>query len=50
MEKNIFVGELEMENRSPKDIARDAALKINDIVNGLIEEQNQKKREEKQDE
>ena len=50
MEKNIFVVEVDMDHRAPEDIARDAALKINDIVNNLIEKQNQTRQEEKQDE
>ena len=39
-----------MDHRAPEDIVRDAALKINDIVNNLIEEQNQKRQEGKLDE
>lgn len=50
MDKNIFVVEVDMDHRAPEDIARDAALKINDIVNNLIEKQNQKRQEGKLDE
>ena len=42
---NVYVVNLDMDNRTPEDIARDAANKINDIVNGLIVEQNAKKEE-----
>lgn len=48
MNKNIFVVGLDMDNRTPEDIGREAALKVNDIVEGLIKEKEQK--EEKSDE
>ena len=36
MDKNIFVVEVDMDHRAPEDIARDAALKINDIVTEIL--------------
>lgn len=43
--KNIHIIEVDMENRTPEEIARDAALHIADLFDELIEE---KKRNEKQ--
>ena len=43
--KNIYVVGLDMDNRSPEDIGREAALKINEIVEGLITERDAKKNE-----
>ena len=45
MNKNIYVVGLDMDNRSPEDIGREAALKINEIVEGLITERDAKKNE-----
>jgi uncharacterized protein YwlG (UPF0340 family) len=50
MKENIFVIGLDMDNKTPEAIGREAALKINDVINGLIEEQNKKKQEDNQDE
>ena len=43
--KNIYVVGLDMDNRSPEDLGREAALKINEIVEGLITERDAKKNE-----
>lgn len=45
--KNIHVIKVDMEDRSPEDIARDAALQIVALFDCLVEEQ--KKMHEKQD-
>ena len=37
--KNIHVIEVDMENKPPEDIARDAALQIAALFNHLMEEQ-----------
>ena len=39
VKKNIFVIGLDMENRSPEEIAKDAALQIAAITDRLIEKQ-----------
>ena len=39
VKKNIFVIGLDMENRSPEEIAKDAALQIATITDRLIEKQ-----------
>ena len=39
---NIFVIDVDMENRSPEDIARDAALQINALFDRLIKEKKEK--------
>ncbi|SDL76623.1 hypothetical protein SAMN04487833_1314 [Sarcina sp. DSM 11001] len=38
----LFAVEVDMENRSPEDIARDAALQINALFDRLIKEQEEK--------
>ena len=45
MNKNIFVVGLDMDNRTPEDIGREAALKINEIVENLIAERDGKQEE-----
>lgn len=39
---NIFVVDVDMENRSPEDIARDAAMQINALFDRLVKEQKEK--------
>ena len=39
VKKNIFVIGLDMENRSPEEIAKDAALRIAAITDRLVEKQ-----------
>ena len=49
---NIFVIGLDMENRSPEEIAKDAALQIAAITDSLIEKQKaetKSRKEEQQD-
>ena len=41
----LFAVEVDMENRSPEDIARDAALQIGELFDSLIKEQKKKERE-----
>ncbi len=38
----LFAVEVDMENRSPENIARDAALQINALFDRLIKEQKEK--------
>ena len=38
-QKNVYVVELDMKNKSVKDIAREAALQIIGITDGLLEQQ-----------
>lgn len=38
----LFAVEINMENRSAEDIARDAVLQINDLFERLIKEQEEK--------
>ena len=40
-QKNVYVIELDMKNKSVEDIAREAALQIAGITDALVEEQNQ---------
>lgn len=47
MKDNIFVIGVDMENRSPKEIARDAALQIIEITDRLVEKQNIEKERKK---
>lgn len=37
-ESNLYVIEVDMENRSPEDIAKDAALQIIEFVDRLVDE------------
>ena len=39
---NLFVIDVDMENRSPEDIARDAVMQINGLFDRLIKEQEEK--------
>ena len=39
---SIFVVDVDMENRSPEDIARNAALQINSLFERLVKEQQNK--------
>ena len=39
---NLFVVDVDMENRSPEDIARDAAMQINALFDRLVKEQKEK--------
>ncbi|MDO4650704.1 MAG: hypothetical protein Q4B26_18870 [Eubacteriales bacterium] len=41
--KNIHVIKVDMENRPPEDIARDAALQIAALFDHLVEEQQKQK-------
>ena len=38
----LFAVEVDMENRSPEDIAKDAALQIGELFDRLVKEQNEK--------
>ena len=42
---NIFVLNLSMENQTPEEIAREAALKIIEITDNLIEQQKERRKE-----
>ena len=41
-ESNRFAVEVDMENRSPEEIARDAVMQINALFDRLIKEQKKK--------
>ena len=43
--RNIFVINLNMDNRTPEEIAREAAIKIAEITDKLIEQQNDRRSE-----
>lgn len=50
MEDNhdIYVIGLDMENRTPEEIAKDAALQIVDLFDKLVEKQNVEKRKKEE--
>lgn len=43
--ENIYVIGLDMDDKKPEDIARDAANQIGQLFDKLVEEQNKKKEE-----